>query len=117
MRALTLELPESLYQQLEAQARSEGLSLTQFALSRLTGQESVHYRMEPIPPEVREQQREAYENFAASLGTASEEEIDQILAEREPGGPESELSPEVLARFQQLLQSKRALSSAARQGD
>lgn len=109
MRVLTFELPDTLYQQLEAQARSEGLSLTQFALSRLTGQESVHYRMEAIPPEVREQRREACETFIASLGTASEEEMDQILAEREPG-PESELPPEVIARFQQLLQSKRASS-------
>lgn len=111
MNTLTLELPESLYQQLEAQARSEGLSLAQFALSKLMGQVPFHYRAEAVPPEVMEQQRIAAEAFIASLGTASEEEMDQILAEREPGGSESELSPEVLARFRQLIQSKRTSSS------
>ena len=50
MNVLTLELPETLYQQLEFQANSEGVSLTQHVLSALHRQASFHYRKEALPP-------------------------------------------------------------------
>lgn len=115
MSVLTLELPEILYQQLEAQADSEGVSLTQHVLSTLARQASFHYKMEALPPEAVQQQRESFDNFVASLRSGSEEEIDRILAEREPIEPESSLPPETIARVRQLIQNKRASSSVARQ--
>ncbi len=110
MSRLTLELPESLYQQLESQARSEGVSLIQHVLSTLDRQASFHYRKEALPPEVVQQQRESFDNFVASLRSGSEEEIDRILAEREPVESESGLPPEVIARVRQLIQNKRTSS-------
>ncbi len=110
MSVLTLELPETLYQQLESQAQSEGVSLAQFVLSKLTRQESFHYRVEAIPPEIQEQEREAFARLLESAPAATDEEMAQFLAEREPVEPEPELSPEVIARLRQRWQSKGASS-------
>ncbi|MEO6723866.1 MAG: toxin-antitoxin system HicB family antitoxin [Blastocatellia bacterium] len=90
--------------------RAEDVRLEQYVLNSLAQLASFPYRVEYFSPEVVQQQRESFDKLLASLGTASEEEMDQILAEREPGGPGSELPPEVIARFQQLLESKRASS-------
>ena len=108
MSVLTLELPDTLYQQLEAEAHSEGVSLAQFVLSKLTRQESFHYRVEALPPEVQEQEREAFAHLMGSVPPATHEEMEQFLAEREPVEPEPDLSPEVVARLRQRWQSRRA---------
>lgn len=110
MSVLTLELPETLYRQLESQARSEGVPLTQHVLSMLDRQASFHYRKEALPPEEVQHQRESFDNLIAGFRSASDEEIDQVLAEREPVEPESNLPPEIIARVRQLIQSKRASS-------
>jgi hypothetical protein len=117
MSVLTLELPDTLYQQLEAQARSEGTPLAQFVLTKLIPQESFHYHVEAIPAEVQEQEREAFARLMGSAPPATDEEMKRFLAEREPVEPEPDLSPEVVARLRQRWQSKDASSSAARQGD
>lgn len=110
MNVLTLELPETLHQQLEAQARSEGVSLKHYVLSALNQRASFHYRKEAISPEVVQQQQESFNNLIAGLRSGSEEEIDQILTEREPAEQKSELPPEVIAQVKARIQSKRASS-------
>ncbi len=108
MSVLTLELPETLHQQLEAQARSEGVALTQYVLTALSQRASFHYRKEALPPEAAQQQQESFNNLVASLRNVPEAELDQILAEREPAETKSELSPEIVERVKARIQSKRA---------
>ena len=105
---LILEMPEGLHERLEALARAEDVRLEQYVLNALAQLASFPYRVEYFSPEVVQQQHESFVKRLASFPTATEEEIDRILAEREPGGPESELPPEVIARFRQLIQDKRA---------
>lgn len=107
MNILTLELPDTLYQQLEAQARGEGVSMVQYVLSTLTRQASFHYRKEALPPEEVAQQRQSFDDLVASLRSGSEEEIDQILAARDPTEPESTLPPDVIARLRARIQSQK----------
>lgn len=75
---------------------------------------SFHYRKEALPPDVVEHQRESLDAFVAGLRSGSQEEIDQILAERDPVEPKSSLPPEIITRVEQLIRDKRA--SAAQQG-
>ncbi len=108
MSVLTLELPETLHQQLEAQARSEGVALAQFVLTALQQRASFHYRQEELSPAAVRQQQESFDHLVAGLRSAPEAEIDKILAERERTETPSELPPEMIERVKARIQSKRA---------
>lgn len=106
MSSLTLELPETLHRQLETLARNEGVSLAQYVMYALTRQASFAYQVQAVSPEIQQQEREEFARLLASLRGGSEEEVDQILAEREPSEPESALPPDVIARLRARMQSK-----------
>ena len=107
MSVLTLELPDTLYQQLEAQARSEGLSLSQFVVSKLT-RSSLQYRVETIPTDIQQQEREAFARLMTSAPAATDEEMKKFLASREPAESEPDLSPEAVTNLRQRWQNKQA---------
>jgi len=66
----------------------------------------MHPYIQPIPKQDTNQQQSDFTNLLQKLGKASSTEIEVTLSEREPVQPEKELTPEIIAQFQQRLQSK-----------
>ena len=106
MSRLTLRLPDTLHQELIHLAESEGVSLNQYIVYALTRQSSTNYIVQPIPTQETNQQQSDFTNLLQKLEKASPTEIEIALAERETVQPEKELTPEIIAQFQQRLQSK-----------
>jgi hypothetical protein len=53
------------------------------------------------------QQQQAFNHLLQQLGEASSAEVEAGLAQREQVEPEAELSPKIIARFQQRLNDVR----------
>ena len=106
MSRLTLRLPDTLHQQLIHLAESEGVSLNQFIVYALTRQSSTNYTVQPISKQETSQQQSDFTNLLQKLGKASPSAIEIALAERETVELEKDLPPEIVAQFQQRLQSK-----------
>src|SRR5438128_432419 len=100
METITLHLPKTLRRQLEALARSEGVSLDQYLVYALTRQVASAYRVQAVPAEIQQREREALAALLKELGSASDDEVDRVLAERERVEPESELNADVVAEVQ-----------------
>ncbi|RMI26809.1 MAG: toxin-antitoxin system HicB family antitoxin [Calditrichaeota bacterium] len=103
MGQLKLKLPDSLHHQLQALAKSEGVSLSQYILYILTRQVTLHYQVHAVPIEEVERQQIAFAKLLDDLGRAGDEEIEQVLREREMGQPEPELTPEVVERLRKRI--------------
>ena len=101
MSQLTVSLPDPLHHQLMTLANYMGVSLNQYLVSVLTRQTTTAYTVQLIPQATLAQQRAAFDTLLQRLGTASPEEIQAVLAEREPVEPEAELSAEMIERFRQ----------------
>jgi len=99
MSQLTLKLPETLRHQLEALARSEGVTVNQYVLSALTRQVKQTYTVDAIPEKETAEQRTAFADLLNSLGKSSFSEIEQIMRERDVVKPEKGLSPRILKRL------------------
>ncbi|MGH9843823.1 MAG: toxin-antitoxin system HicB family antitoxin [Blastocatellia bacterium] len=110
--SITLNLPETLYCQMEALARSEGVSLIEYALYALTRQVTTGYRVVAVPEEDRERQRAEFVALLARNGKATKAEIRQALDERESIEPEPDLDPLAVARLQEMIAAKRAVEPA-----
>lgn len=82
MSRLTLRLPESLHRQLDALAKSEAVSLNQFIVFALTRQVTSAYTVQPVADETRAEQRAAFAQLLEKLGTTTDKEIKQTLAQR-----------------------------------
>ncbi len=95
MSRLTLRLPDTLHQQLIHLAESEGVSLNQYIVYALTRQSSINYTIQPIPKQETNQQQSDFTNLLQKLGTASPNEIEIALSERETVEPENELRQRV----------------------
>jgi FixJ family two-component response regulator len=106
MSRLTLRLPDSLHRQLEALARSEGISLNQYLVYALTRQVTLAYAVRAVPEEDVEEQRRAYAALLQSLGQASSEQVSQVLQERESIAPETGLSPDVVQRLRERISAR-----------
>ena len=103
MSRLTLRLPDTLHQQLTHLAEGEGVSLNQYIVYALTRQVTMAYRVQAIPIEQVNQQQEDFQALLKTLGQASSTEVQSILDRREVVEPETELSPDIIARFQQRI--------------
>jgi uncharacterized protein YpbB len=103
MSRLTLRLPDTLHQQLEALAEQEAVSLNQYIVYALTRQATLAYTVQQVPEKAVRDQRAAYNALLQSLGQASAAEIVAVLDEREPTEPEEGLTLEVLERLRQRL--------------
>jgi preprotein translocase subunit SecA len=106
MSRLTLRLPDTLHHQLIHLAESEGVSLNQYIVYALTRQSSTNYIVQPLPQQETNQQQSDFTNLLQKLGKSSPTEIEIALSERETVQSEEELTPEIIAQFQQRLQSK-----------
>lgn len=103
MSRLTLRLPETLHRQLETLAQCEHTSLNQYIVYALTRQVTLAYTIHAMPEEAVAQQRAAFTALLQSLGQASFEEIEKVMAEREEVEPERGLSPKMVKRLQRRL--------------
>jgi predicted HicB family RNase H-like nuclease len=103
MNRLTVQLPETLHQQLTHLAEGEGVSLNQYIVYALTRQVTMAYRVQAIPNEEVNQQQQDFQALLKNLGQASSTEVKSILDRREVVEPETELSPDIIARFQQRI--------------
>ncbi|GBO54944.1 hypothetical protein APA_2995 [Pseudanabaena sp. lw0831] len=101
MSRLTLRLLDTLHQQLSHLAKREGVSLNQYIVYALTRKSSTAYTVQPIPQQEVKQQQSDFTNLLQKLGKAPSTEI--ALRDREIIQPEKELTPEIIAQFQQCL--------------
>lgn len=106
MSRLTLELPETLYQQLVTLAKDEGVSLKQYILYSLTRQTILSYTVQSVTEKEIIKQRTDFNSLLQSLGRASFTEIEKVMHERESTEPEAGLSPEVVKRLQDRIAAK-----------
>jgi hypothetical protein len=104
MNNVTLTLPDTIYRQLVLLAQNENLSLSQYLLNAMTAHAVANYRVRATSEPERLQQRAEFLALLDRLGTASEEEIDRALAEREPIEPEPELDAETISKFRALIE-------------
>ncbi|AGF53563.1 unknown protein (plasmid) [Synechocystis sp. PCC 6803] len=105
MSRLTLRLPESLHQQLSHQASQEGVSLNQYIVYALTRQITQQYLVKPVLSEDIEKQQASFLSLLNNLGTATSEDIQLVLEEREIVASEDELTPDIVAQFQQKIKT------------
>lgn len=103
MSRLTVQLPETLHQQLTHLAEGEGVSLNQYIVYALTRQVTMAYRVQDLPIKEVNQQQQDFQALVKKLGQASSTEVKSILDRREMVEPEAELSPDIIARFQQRI--------------
>ena len=110
MSRLSLRIPESLHQQLAAQAAQEGVSLNQYLVYLLAQRSAEGYSVRPVLPEELDRQRSAYASLLAKLGSASHRELRAVLAERTAAEPEAGLTPDVLERLRQRIEERERAS-------
>ncbi len=108
MSRLTLRLPQTLHQQLEALARHEAVSLNQYIVFALTRQATLAYTVQPVPEVKADKQQVAYTALLQSLGQASFSEIEKALTERDKVKPEKGLTPEVVKALKNRVARHRA---------
>ena len=106
IRRFTLRLPESLHRQLREEAEQEGISLNQYIVYTLTRQVSSPYQVRAVSEQGVADQRVAYAELLAQLGTATHAEIQAVLAERDRVDPEEGLSPDVVQRLRERIAAK-----------
>jgi hypothetical protein len=104
MGRLTVRLPETLHEELTALAKREGVSLNQYIVYALTRQVTLAYTVQAVPEEEEAtRQRASLTALLQNLGQASFDEIEAVLAEREPTEVEPGLSPEITTRLRERL--------------
>jgi hypothetical protein len=107
MRRLTLRLPETLFHRLELLADSEGISLNQYLVYSLTQSVARSYRVIPVPQAEIERQHARFDEMITSLGTASDEEFDAILAEGVGDERGMGLDPVLATRIEEKIAAAR----------
>jgi hypothetical protein len=106
MSQLTVSLPETLYHQLTVLAYHEGVSLAQYIIYTLTRQATLAYTVQTVPENLVAQQQSSFDALVTTLGSASDDEIKAVLAEREIVKPEAGLTPEMIQRLQKRIGDK-----------
>ena len=103
MSRLTLRLPETLHDQLEALARDEAVSLNQYIVYALTRQVTLAYAVQPIADGEIKEQRAAYSALLQGLGQSTFAEVEKVLAGREKARPEKGLTPEAVKTLKRRM--------------
>ena len=80
-------------------AKREGISLSQYIVYALTRQVTLAYTVQAVPEQAASRQQASFTALLQSLGRASFEEIEAVLAEREVVEPEEGLTAEVMGRL------------------
>jgi hypothetical protein len=107
MSRLTLRLPETLHQQLTNLAQEEGISLNQYIVYALTKQVTSAYTVQATSQEEQGRQQENFNKLRSQLRKADTKEIEKVLSQREIVEPESELTPEIIARIKAKIKDKK----------
>ncbi len=97
MNEVTLQLPKTLYQNLEVLAKREAVPLTQYIIYILTSQMSGGYTVRVVSDENVVRQKASFESLLRKWGRITPSEADRILDRREPAEPD--LAPEVVSRL------------------
>jgi hypothetical protein len=108
MSRLTLRLPETLHRQLEQLAQSEETSLNQYIVYALTRQVTLAYTVQSLPDRAVAEQKASYTALLQSLGQASFDEIERVIAEREQVEPEKGLTPKVVQAIKNRIAERGA---------
>lgn len=80
--------------------------MNQYIVYALTRQATLAYTVQAVPEQTAAQQRASFTALLQSLGQASFDEIEAVLAEREVVEPEAGLNPEVIMRLRERLANK-----------
>lgn len=103
MSRLTLQLPETLHRQLEAQAKREGVSLNQYIVYALSRQLTQSYTVQAVSEATVVQQQAQFTALLRHAGQASPETIRAVLASREHVQSEPDLAPDTVAQLRARL--------------
>ncbi|GAB4578752.1 MAG: hypothetical protein Fur0022_14880 [Anaerolineales bacterium] len=106
MSRLTVRLPDTLHQQIEARAEEEGVSMNQYIVFALTRQVAQDYNVQQQSEKMVAEQRAHYRTLLDTLGRASFPDIQAVLNERERVEPEMGLTPEVVDKLRQRIAAK-----------
>jgi len=107
MNEITLQLPKTLYRNLEILAEREAVPLTLYIVYILTRQMPGDYTMRTVPEEDVAEQKASFDSLLSKWGRITPSKADKILDEREPVEPEAFLEPEVISRLKtQIARSK-----------
>lgn len=108
MARLSLRLRNTLHQRLTLQARREGVSLNQFLVFLLAERSRPAYSVVPAAMST-EEQRAAFARLREELGSASDEEVWQILDERESAAPDADAGwpPELRRALEERIEAAR----------
>ncbi len=108
MNEVTLQLPKTLYRNLEILAENEAVPLTQYIVYILTRQISGDYTVRAVQEEDVTRQKASFDSLLKKWGKISPSETDKILDRREPAEPEAELSPEVVSKLKARIARNKA---------
>jgi len=103
MPRLTIRLPGTLHEQLTNLAKQEEVSLNQYIVYALTRQVTLAYTVQAVPEQAISQQQASFTALLQSLGQASFDEIEAVLAGREKVEPEEGLNAQVMMRLQSRI--------------
>ncbi|MCP4344814.1 MAG: toxin-antitoxin system HicB family antitoxin [Desulfobacterales bacterium] len=106
MNEVTLQLPKTLYQNLEILAEREAVPLTQYIVYILTRQMSEGYTVRVVPEEDVVGQKASFDSLLKKWGRIPHSEADRILDRRETVPPEADLTPEVVSRLKGRIKNK-----------
>lgn len=106
MSQVTVNLPNTLYHQLETLAQNEGVSLNEYIVYALIYQIKSVYTVQVLSKEAATEQQIRFSELLKNLGQASASEIQDVLAEREVVEPEEGLDQETIKRLQTKLSVK-----------
>ena len=105
MSQLTLNLPETLHQQLIDMAQQEGVSLNQYIVYALTRQAPTIYTKYAVSPEEIDRQQQVLTDRVKESIHLSNQEITAFLNDREEAELGEDLTFEIADRFQQFIQN------------
>jgi hypothetical protein len=103
MSQVMVQLPETLYSQLDILAKTEGVSLREYILYVLARQAQALYSMQPLSPDAVAEQGARFTELLETLGATSKAGANDILAQREQVEISEELPQEIRARVEQKI--------------
>lgn len=107
MTQITLDLPETLHQQLTHLAKNKGVPVQQFIVDALASQTSGSYKVHALTDKDVMDQRVAFTSLLQQLGKASAHEIEAVLQEREAVDPEPGLTPDTVDRLRRRISEQK----------
>ena len=105
MSQVTVNLPNTLYRQLEIFAHNEGVSLHDYIVYALAYQIKSAYTVHVLPKKATDEQQNRFSELLQELGKTSAFEIQEVLEEREVVEPETELDQDTIKRLRAKLSS------------